>query len=134
MLRVLLPLILLSLSCMKKKQDLDPEKVDSSTLKVSKIEAKLITSPKRKVTFNLRKSEQAMYAQFVICTVTKPVRCNPSEKAPGIARSDDYEFLSPPAGDLEIKLRACVEAPYAQNVDKFCGDWKRASIGSPSIM
>lgn len=119
---------------MKKKQDLDPEKVDSSTLKVSKIEAKLITSPKRKVTFNLRKSEQAMYAQFVICTVTKPVRCNPSEKAPGIARSDDYEFLSPPAGDLEIKLRACVEAPYAQNVDKLCGDWKRASIGSPSIM
>lgn len=123
-------------ACQKKAQtDLDPRKVDASTLKISKIEAKIETSPKRKVVFKLRKSGAAMYAQFIICTVTKPVRCQPSEKAPGLARSDDYEFLSPPAGDLEIKVRACVEPPYARNPEKPCGDWKRATIiGAPSLL
>ena len=129
MLKVLFLLPMLVGSCTKKEQDFDPQKIDSSLLKISKIEAKVQSTPKRKVIFKFRKSPSAMYSQFVICTVTKPVRCNPSEKAPGIARTDDYEFLSPPAGDLEIKLRACIEAPYAQNPDKLCGDWKRSSIG-----
>lgn len=111
----------------------DPQKVDASKLKVSKIEAKLSFDPKRKVTFALRKHPDAMYSQFIICTVTKPVRCNPSEKAPGIARTDDYEFLSPPQGDLEIKVRACVEAPYAQNREQLCGTWKRASVGAQAF-
>jgi hypothetical protein len=134
MVRFLFPLLVSILvgSCAKKEQGLqtDSNMIDASILKVSKIEAKIITSPKRKVSFTLKKSPAAMYSQFVICTVTKPVRCNPSEKAPGIARTDEYEFLSPPPGDLEIKARACVEGPYAQNPDKLCGKWRRSSIGS----
>jgi hypothetical protein len=126
--------MVLSVSCSKKTQNIDPKMVDASTLKISKIEARILGTPKRKVTFRVRKSATAMYSQFIICTVTKPVRCNPSEKAPGIARSDEYEFLNPPVGDLEIKLRACVEVPYAQNPEKLCGDWKRASIGTPSMI
>lgn len=132
MLRLLISLSFLFVSCSKKDHS-DSEgsqKIDASSLKISKIEAKLSTDPKRKVTFALRKHPAAMYSQFIICTVTKPVRCNPSEKAPGIARTDDYEFLTPPHGDLEIKVRACVEAPYAKNKDQLCGSWKRASVGT----
>lgn len=142
MLRLFLIFISLVCSCSKKEAAIPstesassngPQKVDASTLKVSKVDAELVTTPKRKVTFKIRKHEDAMYAQFIICTVTKPVRCNPSDKAPGIARTDEYEFLSPPQGDLEIKVRACVESPFALNQDKPCGDWKRTTVASQAL-
>lgn len=106
------------------------QKVDAHKLKIASVDAHIRSEPKRKVDFKIRKHPSAMYSQFVICTVTKPVRCNPSEKAPGIARTDDYEFLIPPAGDLEIKVRACVEPPYATNENKPCGKWMKSTVAS----
>ncbi len=133
--RILLASCLLIFSCSKKEQTSSASnKIDGARLKISKIEARVVVDPKRKVIFKLQKDPAAMYAQFIICTVTKPVRCLPSEKAPGMAPTDDYEFLTPPQGDLEIKARACVEVPYALNPEKLCGDWKRASIGTPTFM
>jgi hypothetical protein len=120
-------------SCTKQAPPIPPEdthKIDASILKISKVEAKIVSNPKRKVEFKIRKHPTAMHAQFIICTVTKPVRCNPSEKAPGVARTDEYEFLSPPHGDLEIKVRACVDPPYALDPNKHCGPWKRSTVAT----
>ena len=114
--------------------DANDSRIDAAALKIVRLDAKIVTTPKRKVIFTMNKDRSASYAQFVICTVTKPIRCNPSEKVPGISTADEYEFLSPPAGELEIKARACIEDQYTLNPETRCGKWKRASIRSQALM
>ncbi len=131
--------LLMAPSCTRRKAqvtDDKSEKVDATAFKVSQLKAKILvaSNKKRKVTFNFIKDPAASHAQFVICTVTKPVRCNPSEKVPGVTSVDDYEFLNPPPGELEIKVRACIEAPFALNPDARCGKWKKMTVLTQNIM
>lgn len=125
-------LFLGALSCTAEKKT-DPNKVDAKELKIKKLEAQLIKEPVRKIVFSVEKSKSATHSQFLLCTVTKPVRCRPSQDAPGIARKDHYEFLNPLPGDLQIKIRACVEASRADDPMKPCGEWKSLYLGSQSL-
>ena len=62
--------------------------------------------------------------QFVICTKGSTTNCHPREEEKETFKITPFEFPDPPAGEIEVKVRACANRDRLVDPLVPCGSWR----------